>query len=191
MGHIYEIEKDIKKVFPDVEFTPAEIDDIMNRFAAELLMPSSNFKSKFRSFLNQYRKEKKSLRYAEILKTIVALMDYYYVPYKAVVWRLWEIGFLTLTGRQKFEDIEKQDSEIIDAYIYEGKYTRLRHPTKLKSFENLPENLRYAEDNRVYSKRKIAELRQDFEIDISVSEEKIAKAESDKLDMGDIAKEYQ
>lgn len=191
LGHIYEIEKDIKKMFPEAKFTSAEIDEIMNRFAAELLMPMQNFKRKFRSFLEQYRKEQQSIRYSEILKTIVALMDYYYVPYKAVVWRLWEIGFLTFTGRQKFEEIEKQDSEIIDVYIYEGKYTRLRHPTRLKSFENLPENLRFAEENMIYSKRKIQELRQDFEIDLSVSEEKIAKTEEDKLDMGDITKEYQ
>ena len=190
MGHIYKIEKDIKAVYPDVDFNSLEIDEIMNRFAAEMLMPKEIFIAKFKEFLDFYRKDESIIRYAEMIKVIIALMDYFYVPYKAVVWRLWEIEFLTLTGRQKFENIEKEDSNIIDAYIFEGKYTRLRHPTKLKSFENLLENLSYAEQNKIYSKRRIEEMRNDFEIDISVSGEKIAKTESDKLDMGDITKEY-
>lgn len=190
LGHIYKIEKDIKAVYPDVDFNSLEIDEIMNRFAAEMLMPKEIFIAKFKEFLHFYRKDKSIIRYAEMIKVIIALMDYFYVPYKAVVWRLWEIEFLTLTGRQKFENIEKEDSNIIDAYIFEGKYTRLRHPTKLKSFENLLENLTYAEQNKIYSKRRIEEMRNDFEIDISVSGEKIAKTESDKLDMGDITKEY-
>ena len=33
-------------------------------------------------------------------------------------------------------------------------------------------------------------MRRDFEIDISVSEDKMAKTESDKLDVGDITEEY-
>lgn len=191
LGHIYEIEKDILNEYPQEVLTMQDIDDVMNRFAAELLMPRENFKQKFEEFLMRNRKNNSVIKYSELLKTIVALMDYYYVPYKAVVWRLWEIDFLTLSGRDKFENIEKEERDIIDAFILEGKYTRLRHPTRLKNFENLTENLKYAEENGVYGANKIQMMKTDFDIDISIPEDKIAQTESDELDIEDFVGEYQ
>lgn len=191
LGHIYEIEKDILNKYPQEVLTMQDIDDVMNRFAAELLMPRENFKQKFEEFLMRNRKNNSVIKYSELLKTIVALMDYYYVPYKAVVWRLWEIDFLTLSGRDKFENIEKEERDIIDAFILEGKYTRLRHPTRLKNFENLTENLKYAEENGVYGANKIQMMKTDFDIDISIPEDKIAQTESDELDIEDFVGEYQ
>lgn len=191
LGHIYEIEKDILNEYPQEVLTMQDIDDVMNRFAAELLMPRENFKQKFEEFLMRNRKNNSVIKYSELLKTIVALMDYYYVPYKAVVWKLWEIDFLTLSGRDKFENIEKEERDIIDAFILEGKYTRLRHPTRLKNFENLTENLKYAEENGVYGANKIQMMKTDFDIDISIPEDKIAQTESDELDIEDFVGEYQ
>lgn len=190
LGHIYEIEKDIKKVFSEACLDNKEIDVIMNRFAAELLMPHSHFCNKFQTLLSEICEEKDVIKVSELLTIIVALMDYYYVPYKAVVWRLWEIGFLTEVGRDKFAKIEEDDADIIDMYIYEGKYTRLRNPSRIRSFENLPEYLSFAEQNHVYAKRKINQMRDDFEIKISVSDEKIEAVENGELDAKDIQKEY-
>lgn len=190
LGHIYEIEKAIESVFEGVKFDNKEIDVIMNRFAAELLMPHLHFCNKFQELLSIICSEKGVIKGSELLKIIVALMDYYYVPYKAVVWRLWEIGFLTEAGRDKFAKIEEEDADIINAYIYEGKYTRLRNPSRIKGFENLPEYLNFAEQNHVYAKRKINQMRDDFEIEISVSDEKMEAVANDKLDAKDIQKEY-
>ena len=189
LGHIYEIEKEIENKFSNAHFNSKDVDEIMNRFAAELLMPYEHFKTKFNELLKLHS-EGNSIKVSNFLKVIVALMDYYYVPYKAVVWRLWEIDFLTLAGREKFEKIEEEDSDIINVFIYEGKYTRLRHPSRIKSFENLPEYLKFAEHNCVYGNRKIAEMRRDFGIDISVSEEKMEAVENNELDANDIKEEY-
>lgn len=190
LGHIYQIEKEIESVCTNVHFSTKEVDDIMNRFAAELLMPLEHFKNKFRQFLQIFCTEKGVIKERELLRIIVALMDYYYVPYKSVVWRLWEIGFLTEFGREKFIKIEENDADIINVYIYEGKYTRLRNPSRIKSFENLPEYLNYAEQNHVYASRKICKMRDDFEINISVSEEKMEAVANNELDVMDIQKEY-
>lgn len=190
LGHIYEIEKTIEEVYPDVHFSTKETDEIMNRFAAELLMPEEHFRNKFHELLQIFCTEKGIIRESELLKIVVALMDYYYVPYKAVVWRLWEIGFLTEIGREKFAKIEAEDGDIINVYIYEGKYTRLRNPSRIKSFENLPEYLNFAEQNQVYARRKINQMRDDFEINISVSEERLEAVANNELDIVDIQKGY-
>lgn len=190
LGHIYEVEKNIQRTFPDVHLTNKEVDVIMNRFAAELLMPHLHFCNEFQSRLSAVCGDKEGLKVSDLLTIIVSLMDYYYVPYKAVVWRLWEIGFLTEIGRDKFAKIEENDADIIDMYIYEGKYTRLRNPSRIKSFENLPEYLSFAEQNGVYAMRKINQMRDDFEITISVSDEKIEAVENIELDAKDIQKEF-
>lgn len=190
LGHVYEIEKKIVEKYPDMSFTTQEIDEVMNRFAAELLMPYDIFAKKFVTILEHVRENDGVLRNGELLKTIVALMDYFYVPYKAVVRRVHEIGFLTQTGMQKFERIEDKDKDIIDAIIYEGKYTRLRHPTMMTSFENLQESLSFAEEYHVIGKSKIRQMRQDFNIDISISEEMLAEMTEGKIDLEDIAKGY-
>ncbi len=190
LGHVYEIEKKILEKYPDESFSTQEIDEIMNRFAAELLMPCDIFLSKFTKILKHIRENERVLKNGELLKTIVALMDYFYVPYKAVVRRLYEVGFLTQIGMQKFERIEDEEKDIIDAIIYEGKYTRLRHPTMMTSFENLQESLSFAEEYHAISKLKIQRMRQDFKIDISISEEMLAEMTEEKIDLEDIAKEY-
>lgn len=190
MGHIYEIEKDIKTAFPEAQFSGKEVDLIMNRFAAELLMPHLHFCNKFQMLLTEFCSETDIIKSSELLKIIVALMDYYYVPYKAVVWRLWEIVFFTEAGRDKFAKIEEENADIINVYIYEGKYTRLRNPSRIRSFENLPEYLNFAEQNHVFANRKISQMRDDFGINITVSDEKMEAVENDKLDATDIQKEY-
>lgn len=190
LGHVYEIEKKILEKYPDESFSTQEIDEIMNRFAAELLMPCDIFLEKFTTILKNVREDDSVLRNGELLKTIVALMDYFYVPYKAVVRRLYEVGFLTQVGMQKFEGIEDTDKDIIDAIIYEGKYTRLRHPTMMTSFENLQESLSFAEECHAIGKSKIQQMRRDFKIDISISEEMLAERTEEKIDLEDIAKEY-
>jgi len=188
LGHIYELEKDIEKEFPDVQFSTKEIDDIMNRFAAEMLMPQQVFRDKFKELLYLHVADINQLKQGELLKTIVALMDYFYVPYKSVVRRLWEIDFLTEVGRKKFEKIEEKEPELIDLYIYAGKYTRLRHPSRHKTFEELPEYLNQAQDIKIISRRKANAIRDEFEIDATLLEDKVVKNAEDTLLDTDIMK---
>lgn len=190
LGHIYEVEKEIQKEYPEVQFTIEETDNIMNRFAAELLMPEDKFKEIFHKRIFLLGKKWKQMTYADLLKTIVALMDYFYVPYKAIVWRLHEIGLFTDAGKVEFEEIEKNDREIINSYIYEGKYTRLRTPSNLKSFENLPEYLRKAEEEDIFRREKINRIRMEFDIEQVASGEKLDAKEKSKLESIAINKEF-
>lgn len=188
LGHIYELEKDIEKEFSDAQLSMRDVDDIMNRFAAELLMPYKEFRDNFYRFLNKYCKDIKQLKLGDLLKVIVALMDYFYVPYKSVVRRLREIDFFTESGLNKFERIEKESPELINRYIYEGKYTRLRHPSRIKSFEDLPQYLDYAQADNIISQRKADEIREAFDIDLTLSDERLEKAKEDAILDTDIMK---
>lgn len=190
LGHIYEIEKDIEKIYAEAHFTNGQIDEIMNRFAAELLMPRTVFVKKLTEFLYADRKTLQGLTYGELMKIIVTLMDYFYVPYKAVVWRMEEVGFMKESGRIKFEEIERADPKIIDSYIYEGKFTRLRHPTYIKSFENLPEYLTRAEEEHLIGRNKIEQMRRDFSISLVASSKELQESKALELEDAEFSKEF-
>jgi Zn-dependent peptidase ImmA (M78 family) len=187
LGHIYEIEKNIYEVYRDAIL---DVDAVMNRFAAELLMPEEAFRTKFSELIQAINKPAIKMSYADILKVIVTLMDYFYVPYKAVVWRMQEIEFLSDVGRKKFEEIEEEDKEIINSYVYEGKFTRLRNPTRLRSFENLPEFLNKADEEGILSKRKSQITRKEFSIDIVASSNQIDKAENSTIEKNVFNEEF-
>ena len=54
LGHIYQIENDIKTNFPGTEINNSVCDEIMNRFAAELLMPKEKFVLVFEKLFSKY-----------------------------------------------------------------------------------------------------------------------------------------
>lgn len=43
LGHLHELDKQLEDLFPDDVFTHSNIEDVMNRFAAELMMPARDF----------------------------------------------------------------------------------------------------------------------------------------------------
>lgn len=164
LGHIYEIEKDIEKSFPGISMDEELIDRIMNRFAAELLMPKKEFIDSYKNAANRYRTSDKGISGDEVMRIIASLMDFFYVPYKAVVYRLYEINFFTEAGMEYFEKIEKNDPSIVDAFIIEGDYTRLRNPSRIRQIDGLSSLLSEAEKKGIFSNSLIERLRDDFQL---------------------------
>lgn len=161
LGHVYEVDNVIYGL--DDRYKNEDSEEIMNRFAAELLMPESIFTEQCIGSLNKYKNDNK-ISVADILRTIVFLMDYFFVPYKAVVRRMNEIGVI---NDLSVTNLEKLDGEIVEQFIYEGHYTKLIRKNNLKDFDGLQEEIIYAEDNCIYGLKKINEIREDFEIPIT------------------------
>ncbi|MGN0506546.1 MAG: ImmA/IrrE family metallo-endopeptidase [Lachnospiraceae bacterium] len=132
LGHRYRLDSRIKDEFPDEMYFPVE--DIMNRFAAELMMPEMDFKKRgkrwFDEFLKKDRKGKKIIKLKDLLNIVIQLMDFYYVPYKAVVKRLEETGLLSASTCALLEKYENSEGgkAVIDALILDSGITRLRTP---------------------------------------------------------------
>lgn len=83
LGHIWELDKQFKDCKCDVE-------DIMNRFAAELLMPEELFTKDFNRLVDNYLQQDKIL-FTDFIKVCIDLMDIYFVPIHSVVIRIFEI----------------------------------------------------------------------------------------------------
>lgn len=83
LGHIWELENEFKNCQCDIE-------DIMDRFAAELLMPKGVFIKDFMRLSDAYMVDDKIL-FSNFVKVCIDLMDIYFVPFESVVRRIYEI----------------------------------------------------------------------------------------------------
>ena len=164
LGHVCEIEKTIADRCPECELSSEMIDAIMNRFAAELLMPEVLFKSRLDTVMGRILSDADDGTVEDVLLMIVALMNYFYVPYKAVVIRLKEIDFITEDGKTVLERIEQEYPEILKLVSFRDKDVWIGQKTRRKEIDGLAQRLVFAEQNALFSKEKIRELREAFDI---------------------------
>lgn len=133
LGHRYKLDRLIQDAFPDDVILHDGIEDIMNRFAAELMMPEADFRRRSVSYYKDYQqtlKGKKVISFKNLLVMTVQLMNFYYVPYRAVILRFGEIGFFTNAFIDELLTFEKSPGgkEIINEIIKQQGITRLRTP---------------------------------------------------------------
>lgn len=161
LGHIYEIEKRVLEAYPEVDMTDEFCDEIMNRFAAELLMP----KNRCHEILNKNIKKIKTEKLSEIdiMNIVVSFMDYFFTPYKAVILRLYEIGFLNELGKEHFYNYS---DSIIESYISKGNYIRPRQKNNICQMDDLEEIIRTVKNNTIVSASAIQKLCEDFNINL-------------------------
>lgn len=139
LGHRHKLDILIRDAFPEDIYTHSVIEDIMNRFAAELMMPEVDFKRRSFSYYKAYQRtvnKKRVISFKNLLEMIVQLMNFYYVPYKAVVLRFGEIDFFSDNFIQYLLEFEKTNNgrDIIDEIIKQQGITRLRTPDYKKQY---------------------------------------------------------
>lgn len=164
LGHIWKVDERLKEKFPDIEF---DVEDAINRFAAELLMPEEAFKEQTQKKLEALIEDRKKtdnikIMISDVIKLIVFLMDYFFSPYKAVVIRLVETGYINDIAKNKLLDYK--DSKLVESIIREKQYPRLGIKTMNISVANLVDKLEEIEKQKLFSENKIREIKEKFEL---------------------------
>lgn len=164
LGHVWKIdEKVIAKYGKAVD---SEV--IINKFAAELLMPRELFKKYFIARYEEEEVDNRTNRY--VLTVIVSLMNTFMVPYKAIVYRLEELGFIKEKYRIILEDIEKKFPEVIVEISKAGEFHNIFTSDKKKSMGDLYHILEEIEKRELTSFRKVDEIRKRFGYNTSILE---------------------
>lgn len=133
LGHRHKLDIQIKDSFPEDVITNSMLEDVMNRFAAELMMPEGDFKrrsSKLYKTCQGKQADRNVVYIKKLLESVAALMDFYFVPYKAVVLRLQETKIVPNKVINVLLGFEESDDgrNIIDEIINQQGITRLRTP---------------------------------------------------------------
>ena len=92
LGHIWEVDKIIQEKWK-ISLNADYSERLMNRFAAELLMPDYIFEAFAKQAIEAVKRNGK-LTVGGMVQAITAMMNEYFVPYKAVVYRLYELDFI-------------------------------------------------------------------------------------------------
>lgn len=140
---------------------------IVNRFAAELLMPAPDFKKKMETFLSEYdATNSHRIKLEDIIRIILNAMLYYKVPYNAVVIRMYEVGVIAREAASLLVDGNSNIpltvlERIREKIKSEDRYTEIQAISKKCEIKGLKELLERAENQGV-SSSKIERLKDTF-----------------------------
>jgi Zn-dependent peptidase ImmA (M78 family) len=166
LGHIWGLDIYLGKKGLAVDEAMKET--VMNRFAAELLMPKTHFEEFYKREFEKRRAEgrvtDKGIIIGDFLLIVVALMNDFFVPYKAVVLRLSELHLITGQSLKILlpDPLPPDFQEYVEQIILEEGYDKLLQVNPKKWINEFPTLLNEAERKKTISAERIRQLRAAF-----------------------------
>lgn len=171
LGHIWKIHVELLRKYPE-EFKGISEEDVVNRFASEILMPKEPFKQFYKEVRSTYSRNKNDLiPLSTMLKMIADIMNQYFVPYKAVVIRLEELGIIIpkgkdlLLGNVSNKATLNQLTEYLESVIPILGHSKLLNKTNVKSIKSFPEILDKAKSLETLTVDRIESIEKKFGIE--------------------------
>ena len=124
-------------------------------------MPEEHFQKQINAYLAKIDYNGKSVKLTELIDMTVYLMNYFFVPYKAVIIRFEELN--RLKEEYESEILAYKDSKIVESIIQTKQYTRLNVISRHKSLDNLQELLLQAHDEELISDKRFNNICDLFE----------------------------
>jgi Zn-dependent peptidase ImmA (M78 family) len=176
LGHVWKVDEHLKKEL-GISIDDDMDEHIMNRFAAELLMPKELFCSFFEKTFDDKVKGG-SLTVELLIQIITIIMNEFYVPYKSVVGRLYELGYMKeYSARVLWNGMPQLTREDIinysKKYSREQGFTRLYSPDNKKHIAGLKEALDTARMKSAAPEQWLLEFYSRFELEASDAEDSL------------------
>ena len=172
LGHIWNIDSTVISQL-DLDDTPDIREMIINRFAASLLIPKEIFVKSAKKAIDEFREEDGRIRIGHFLRSIVTLMNLFFVPMKSIVLRLFELEMIPMSTAELllgYTKIPLNDLEqYINSLIAELGYIKFQQASRKKWISGLVELLDAAEKSEMVQQRKIDRIRELFDLKPSPS----------------------
>lgn len=133
-------------------------------------MPEDITREEISNKLDEYHYKGTQMEVNMMMELIAYLMNFFCVPYKAIVYRFIELGYILEKSRDEFFLYE--GSEELERAIKEKQYTRLNKKAESWSISNIQNKIRRLEEEELISEKQIEYLRKVFHLDKEMSEEK-------------------
>lgn len=156
LGHILDLSEFLKSRCQGYNVEMEEL--AMNKLAALLLMPGDIFITELQNNLKKYSTSEEKITLDNLIKLAIHLMDFFFVPFKAVIIRLFELGYLS----QNDVELVISNTKILDKindYIKLLGYKRLGIRSEKKTIKDFAEILEKVESLDVFPKTKIDAIR--------------------------------
>ena len=165
LGHVWGVATQIWEQAGEKGKLESKIEEkIINRFAAELLMPTKEFRKTFQAHMEKLDLEPNKLRLADLIRVMVFQMNDYMVPYESVRRRMVETKIISHEIGKLLLKNEKVILPLVDAFS-KDQNTMLDRVTAKKTIPGLRKLLEMAEKSDELSVYTISKIKKDFDID--------------------------
>ena len=165
LGHVWGVAAQVWELAGEQGILESQIEErIINRFAAELLMPAKEFRKTFWVHMEKLGLDSNKLRLVDMIRVMVLQMNDYMVPYESVRRRAIETTIIT----QKIGDVLLKNEEtilpLVNAFS-KDQNTMLDRVTAKKTIPGLRDLLETVEKSGELSIYTINRIKRDFDID--------------------------
>lgn len=168
LGHVWKVDSYVKNELDQPEL---DSEDLVNRFAAELLMPTDIFTKELDDKLKEYDYQGPRMSAEMMVRLVTYLMNYFCTPYKAIIRRFIELDYIDEDSEELFLHGFEEQNELYKRLIVENQYTRLETINKAYSMGNIEQDVNLLEKNGIYSEKKVDCLRELFHLERTVVSE--------------------
>lgn len=161
LGHVWRVDSYVKEQVPDVK---ESVEEIVGRFAAEFLMPQKIFEEQLIEKLREYNFSGTSMSGEMMVNLVAYLMNFFSVPYKSIILRFIELGYVNSEDEQQYLEGFRKNNELYLRIIKENQFTRLEKREEVYSISNLKQDLEEMEEKEIASEKYIKRVRELFHI---------------------------
>lgn len=162
LGHVWRVDSHVKNALNQHDLNA---EDLVNRFAAELLLPQQIFIKEVDDKLKEYDYKGPQMSAEMMVRLVTHLMNYFCTPYKAIIRRFIELGYIEESSEQQFLKGFEKESDLYKRLVVENQYTRLETVNKAYSMGSMEQDINLLEKKGVYSDKKVARLRELFHLE--------------------------
>lgn len=165
LGHVWGVATQVWEQAGEPEILESKIEErIVNRFAAELLMPTKEFRITFHAHMEKLALDSNKLRLVDLIRVMVLQMNDYMVPYESVRRRVIETNIISPEVGDVLLKSEKAILPLVDAFS-KDQNTMLDRVTAKKTIPGLRNLIEMAEKSGELSQYTISKIKKDFDID--------------------------
>lgn len=171
-GHIWKVADKVWNILGyEGKPTEEEEEDITDWFAAELLMPTDEFRNAFFAHMNELGIKAGKVKLDEIVRVMVLQMNDFMVPYESVRRRLEEMDIMQKEAADYLLSKQEEALELVAIFIKDSN-TYLGNGTCVKTVSGIRTLIEYAESNENVDNYLLMKIKKEFDIaDMPIAEE--------------------
>ena len=160
LGHVWKVDAYVVSKISD---SIVSAEDIVNRFASELLLPMNEFLDEYVQCMKRMQLGN-SLSKKEFMEIVAYLMNTFCAPYKAVIKRFVELGIIERQFENSYIEAFHNNRELYEQIIGENYYSRLGKKRVSISMASIGKDIDLLEKNHLLSEKLIDKYRDMFAI---------------------------
>lgn len=165
LGHVWGVAAQVMEALGKEEQVSEELEErIVNRFAAELLMPGKEFVVTFMAHMEKVCAGVDSVKFDDLIRVVVMQMNDYMVPYESVRRRMIETGIISEQTGDLLKANEMEVLALVASFSKEQN-TILDRVTEKKTIPGLRDLVEKVERENLLDEYTVCRMKKDFDLD--------------------------